>query len=68
MEQVDGERQSNIEKIETILDEQTELREKDQAIFHQVCKARDYLQSEIETKDIELTSKNQQITGMAQST
>ena len=43
MEQLDGERQKNIQRIEHILDDQSELREKDQAIFNQVCQTRDHL-------------------------
>ena len=57
MEQLDGERQKNIERIENILDDQSELREKDQAIFNQVCQTRDHLQNQMETKDFEISQK-----------
>ena len=64
MERLDSERNANIEKIETILFEQTELREKDQAIFAQVSQTRDQLQSQVESRDFELTEKNLQISSM----
>ena len=68
MERLDGERHGTIEKIETILFEQTELREKDQAIFAQISQTRDQLQSQVESRDFELTEKNLQISSMMQST
>ena len=58
------EKRQYMQKFDLMLDKQKEIREKDANLYKQVSDSREQLQTTLQEKDQELSTKNQQIANM----